>query len=106
MPQLAAVPENRQRLSEGERLRIESADARRHLPDDPLSARGELSIRELPRRGGPELERTHQFAKVEGVAAADPPQGGAQLVARLATERCTGDIGDGGVAQEPGSRHR
>ena len=41
VPQLAAVPEHGERLSEGERLRIESADARRHLADDPLGAAGE-----------------------------------------------------------------
>jgi hypothetical protein len=107
MPQLAIVPEHGQRLGKAERPGVQAPDTRRHLPGEPGAAvRWRLTGVELGDWVAAAPACSQQLVQIEGVAAAFPPRGSAQLVSHLAARQAPHDRSGRAFAQQGRAHHR
>ena len=92
VPQLAAIPQHGERLSQAKRVRTQAPHPGDHPPRDPLQApRQQLGRIQRGQRPAAGLGRPQQLGQVQRITAAGRIHSRAQLVARLAASHRTHD---------------
>ena len=101
VPQLATVPEHRQRVRELQRARIQCTNPRQHAPRDSLPTRSQQHPRiQLEQRPLLAPDSSQQLGHIQGIPAGRRPHRRAQLLARPLAERGVNDRADRDFAQQ------
>ena len=101
MTQVAPVSEDRKRLCQSQRARIQTSHATQHAPRHSVTTTGQQLAR-IDGRQGPwlQLDRAQQLGEIQRIAAARCPRGGTELIGRQQPERRADNCSDGALAQQ------